>query len=98
MDQPGRLSRLGIFQPRFAASRGGDDVILVVDCAAAEEGPRGVLERHQVRKLNRGTLKKFIGFSYFSPGVTDLTRLRLGAVDHPALGRACDDEAEGEDS
>ena len=50
--------------PRFAASCCGDDVILVVDCAAAEEGPRGVLERHQVRKLNGKELPCFIDFLY----------------------------------
>ena len=51
-------------KPRFAASCCGDDVILVVDYAAAEEGPRGVLERHQVRKLNRKELPCFIDSLY----------------------------------
>ena len=75
-------------------------MILVVDCAAAEEGPRGVLERHQVRKLNREELQHISGFVYvLRSGGTNLTRLRLGAVDYPALGRACNYEAEeGEDS
>ena len=42
--------------PRFAAACRGDDVILVVNGAATEEGPGRVLQRHHERELRHGMI------------------------------------------